>query len=194
MDLALLPTSQAVSNQYLTSSLVNMRPPTLTSFVGGRFVFSALTVILSWQMHISAGGMKVPLWPIALAFGFLCAVVFTFNNRWILLAGAVIAQTFVHFGSDFAMNQIMGNHHMPGSINAMMFAAHVVAAVAGWILLVHGEVLFDAARQLVVRFRIRFVAVAIHFEPQKVSYTNVLTPTIEFLARAISRRGPPLVA
>jgi hypothetical protein len=171
-----------------------MRPPTLTSFVGGRFVFSALTIILSWQMHISAGGMKVPLWPIAIAFGFLAVVALATTNRWILLGAALIAQTFVHFGSDFAMNQILGNHHMPGSINAMMFAAHVVAAVAGWILLVHGEALFHAAQQLVIGYLVRFIAVAIHFEPQKVSSTNVLTPIIEFLARAISRRGPPLVA
>ena len=170
-----------------------MRPPELTSFVGGRFVFSAVTVILSWQLHISAGGMKVPLWPIAVAFAFLAVVALRSTNRWVLLGAAVVAQTFVHFGSDFAMHQILGNHHMPGSINAKMFAAHVVAAVAGWVLLVHSEALFRAAQQLVIGFRIQFVATATHLETQKFSYTNVLTPTIKFLSRAISRRGPPAI-
>jgi len=172
-----------------------MRPPTLTSFVGGRFVFSALTVILSWQMHISAGGMKVPLWPIALAFGFLCAVVFTFNNRWILLAGAVIAQTFVHFGSDFAMNQIMGNHHMPGAVTASMFAAHIVAAIVGWLLLTHGEELLEVARAVFARF-FGFDLPAARPNTLQQTFTHHTSRplVVQYFSLEISRRGPPLVA
>lgn len=172
-----------------------MRPPTLTSNVGGRFVFSALTVILSWQMHISAGGMKVPLWPIVLAFGFLCAVVFTFNSRWILLGGAVIAQTFVHFGSDFAMNQIMGNHHMPGAVTASMFAAHIVAAIAGWLLLTHGEAFLEVAGALITRFFSFELPAAQPFKVQRTFSIHTSRPlVVQYFSLEISRRGPPLVA
>ena len=172
-----------------------MRPPTLTSNVGGRFVFAALTVILSWQMHISVSGMKVPLWPIAFAFVFLSAVVLFSKNRWVLLGAAVTAQALVHFGSDFAMNQIMGHHHMPDTVNFAMFAAHTFAAVVGWIVLTQGEILFEIARKVFARFfspQIQVVAPTHAALPVHIKTT--FTFTNRFVYADISRRGPPVVA
>ena len=172
-----------------------MRPPTFTSNVGGRLVFAALTVILSWQMHISVSGMKVPLWPIAVAFVFLTAVVLFSKNRWVLLGAAITAQALVHFGSDFAMNQILGHHHMPESVNFMMFAAHTFAAAVGWVVLTQGETLCEIARALLARFfspQIQVVAPTHATLPVQIKTT--LTFTNRFVYADISRRGPPVVA
>lgn len=172
-----------------------MRPPTFTSNVGGRLVFAALTVILSWQMHISVSGMKVPLWPIAVAFVFLTAVVLFSKNRWVLLGAAITAQALVHFGSDFAMNQIMGHHHMPDTVNFAMFAAHTFAAVVGWIVLTQGEMLFEIARTLFARFFSPLFPVASSIQsaaPIRISTTATFIN--RFIYVDISRRGPPAVA
>ena len=172
-----------------------MRPPTITKNVGGRFVFAALTVILSWQMHISVSGMKVPLLPIVIAFSFLSAVVLFFKNKWVVLGAAVIAQALVHFGSDFTMNLMMGHHHMSNSISAAMFAAHTVAASVGWVALTQGENLISLARELFVRFFMPRIPVA---APIPDASPRLFDSTFSFIDcfdyTEISRRGPPIVA
>ena len=128
---------------------MTMRPPIQHAILGGRLVFAALSVLIAWQLHITAAGMNVPLQVIVVAAVAMFAVSLRTKNRWFLLLSALTVQLFVHFGS--ALPLFEQHCHEATGLTSVMIAAHVLAAAAGWALMSFSEDLIAFARQLVPR-------------------------------------------
>lgn len=128
---------------------MTMRPPIHHSMLGGRFVFAVLSVLIAWQLHITAAGMNVPLPVIVVAAVAMFAVSLRTSNRWLLLLSALAVQLFVHFGS--ALPLFEQHCHDTTELTSSMIGAHALAATAGWALMSFSEDLIEFAQQLVAR-------------------------------------------
>lgn len=126
-----------------------MRPMTKPRFVVGRFVFALLSVQLSSQLHIAAGGAEVP-WSLRFvaAAGLLAM---SFTSSVVVLPASVATQFLIHFGSSW---EVFGGHCHTSHVHGMpldMLAAHTAAALVGWALIHWAEAALIAAVEFISR-------------------------------------------
>lgn len=171
-----------------------MRFSNLQSLLIGRITFAVLSLLLSWQLHISASGTNVPWQVLTITAACLAMVVISSSNRFVLLAAAVAAQFAVHYGASLEVFGHSCHGSVAGSNASWMTTAHVLAACLAWVLMCSAEDVVIAAKALLGR---------VFFQLQPVSAFEWSNSPLNVTAVQVFRstyisdhwgRGPPLNA
>ncbi|MCH0539126.1 hypothetical protein I3F58_06050 [Streptomyces sp. MUM 203J] len=171
-------------------------------------LFAAVCVVLSATGHASQTAHRVPLGSLLTAFALTCGLAWVFGGRrrgaWSIGTGLLAVQGALHLTFAGARGHHGGGHGGGASLaDALptpgMTGAHLLAAAVCGLWLACGEAaLFRLARTAFVPLRPPLTAVRLPLAPRPprpVPRSRADQPTRgAVLARARTRRGPPVLA